>query len=138
MDIKKPKAVIGTNSWGGAVAAKVLRGSSVNDQTLKETIDTAKEKELPIFDLAQVYGLGKAQKKMGAFGTEGIIISAKFTPSSNVDASPYLIHVIPVYKFVTCNDHAGQGKIRCPSSGICSAGSTILSSISCSLPYQEL
>lgn len=82
MDIKKPKAVIGTNSWGGAVATKVFRGSSVDDQTLRETIDTAKEKELPIFDFAQVYGLGKAQKKMGAFGTEGIIISAKFTPSS--------------------------------------------------------
>lgn len=82
MDIKNPKAVIGTNSWGGAVAARIFRGSSVDDQTLKETIDTAKKKELPIFDLAQVYGLGKAQKKMGAFGTEDIIISAKFTPSS--------------------------------------------------------
>lgn len=43
MDIKKPKAVIGTNSWGGAVAAKVFRGSSVDDQTLRKTIDTAKE-----------------------------------------------------------------------------------------------
>ncbi|EET59835.1 oxidoreductase, aldo/keto reductase family protein [Marvinbryantia formatexigens DSM 14469] len=82
MDIKKPKAVIGTNSWGGAVAAKVFRGSSVDDQTLKDTIAAAKEKGLLIFDLAQVYGLGKAQKKIGAFGTEGIIISAKFTPPS--------------------------------------------------------
>ena len=82
MDIKNPKAVIGTNSWGGAVAAKIFRGSSVDDQTLKETIDTAKEKELLLVDPAQVYGLGKAQKKIGAFGAEGIIISAKFTPSS--------------------------------------------------------
>lgn len=32
--------------------------------------------------LAQVYGLGKAQKKIGAFGTEGMILSAKFTPPS--------------------------------------------------------
>ena len=66
MDIKKPKAVIGTNSWGGAVAAKVFRGSSVDEQTLQDTIATAKEKGLLIFDLAQVYGLGKAQKKIGA------------------------------------------------------------------------
>lgn len=82
MDIKKPKAVIGTNSCGGAVAAKVFRSSSVDDQTLKNTIAAAKEKGLLIFDLAQVYGLGKAQKKIGAFGTEGMILSAKFTPPS--------------------------------------------------------
>lgn len=80
MDIKEPKAVIGANSWGSAAYGKLLRGSSVDDETLKKSIDTAKEKDLLIFDLAQDYGLGKAQKMIGEFGTEDIYISAKFTP----------------------------------------------------------
>lgn len=82
MDIHAPKAVIGTNSWGGAVMTKIFRGSSVDDQTLKDAIDVAKEKGLFVFDLAQVYGLGQAQKKIGALGAEGLILSAKFTPTS--------------------------------------------------------
>ena len=41
----------------------------------------AKEKDLLIFDLAQDYGLGKAQKMIGRFGTNDVYISAKFTPS---------------------------------------------------------
>lgn len=81
MDIRNPKAVIGTNSWGGAVAAKLFRGSSVDDGTLRATIAKAREKDLLIFDLAQAYGLGKAQKKIGEFGTEGLILSAKFSPT---------------------------------------------------------
>jgi len=33
-----------------------------------------------IYDLARDYGLGKAQKMIGRFGTENIILSAKYTP----------------------------------------------------------
>lgn len=60
---KKTKAVIGTNSWGGAVAAKVFCGSSVDDQTLRKTIDTAKEKELPILILHRFMVLEKHKRK---------------------------------------------------------------------------
>ena len=80
MDISKPKAVIGANSWGSAAYGKILRGSSVDDATIRKAMDTAKEKDLLIFDLAQDYGLGKAQKMIGEFGTGDIYISAKFTP----------------------------------------------------------
>ncbi len=80
MDISKPKAVIGTNSWGSEAYGKLIRGSSVDEQTLKESMSLAKEKNLLIFDLAQDYGFGKAQKMIGEFGTKDIIISSKFTP----------------------------------------------------------
>ena len=80
MDISEPIAVIGANSWGSAAYGKLLRGSSVDDATIRKAMDTAKEKDLLIFDLAQDYGLGKAQKMIGEFGTDDIYISAKFTP----------------------------------------------------------
>lgn len=83
MDIMNPTAVVGTNSWGSAAYGKVLRGESVGTDTIKQCYDRAKEKDLTIFDLAQDYGLGKAQKMIGEFGTEDIIISSKFTPAGS-------------------------------------------------------
>ncbi len=80
MDILKPKAVIGTNAWGSALYEKAMRGSSVDDDVLKEAMKMAQEKDIPIYDLARDYGLGKAQKMIGDFGTDDIIISAKYTP----------------------------------------------------------
>ena len=82
MDILHPGAVIGTNAWGGAVYGKMVRGSYVDEETIKESVELAKEKDLLIFDLARDYGLGKAQKMIGDFGTENIILSAKYTPMS--------------------------------------------------------
>ncbi len=83
MDILKPSAVVGTNSWGSAAYGKMLRGESVGVDTIRACFERAKEKELLIFDLAQDYGLGKAQKMIGEFGTEDVIISAKFTPTGS-------------------------------------------------------
>ncbi|MBE5905143.1 MAG: aldo/keto reductase [Pseudobutyrivibrio sp.] len=83
MDILKPSAVVGTNSWGSAAYGKMLRGESVGVDTIRACFERAKEKGLLIFDLAQDYGLGKAQKMIGEFGTEDVIISAKFTPTSS-------------------------------------------------------
>ncbi len=80
MDILKPTAVIGTNAWGGALYEKAMRGSAVDDEVLKEAMKMAQEKDIPIYDLARDYGLGKAQKMIGEFGTDDIIISAKYTP----------------------------------------------------------
>ena len=81
MDILKPLAVVGTNSWGTAAYGKVLRGESVDTDTIKKCYERAKEKGLLIFDLAQDYGLGKAQKMIGEFGTDDVIVSSKFTPA---------------------------------------------------------
>ena len=80
MDILKPTAVIGTNAWGSALYEKAMRGSSVDDDVLKSAMKMAQEKDIPIYDLARDYGLGKAQKMIGDFGTDDIIISAKYTP----------------------------------------------------------
>ena len=86
MDILKPSAVVGTNSWGSAAYGKMLRGESVGIDTIRACFERAKEKGLLIFDLAQDYGLGKAQKMIGEFGTEDVIISAKFTPTGSYKA----------------------------------------------------
>lgn len=82
MDILHPTAVIGTNSWGSAAYGKILRGSCLDGETIRESMKVAKERELLIFDLAQDYGFGKAQKMIGEFGTQGILLSSKFTPLS--------------------------------------------------------
>ena len=82
MNISDIKAVVGTNSWGSALYGKVLRGSAVDETTLKEAIQLAVRLNLLVFDTAQDYGLGKGQKMIGELCPEEIMISAKFTPSS--------------------------------------------------------
>ncbi len=86
MDILHPTAVIGTNSWGSAAYGTMLRGSSVDDDTIREAMRTAEDCDLKIYDLARDYGFGKAQKMIGEFGTDGIYISAKYTPFSGYKA----------------------------------------------------
>ena len=80
MDILKPTAVIGTNAWGGKLYGKAIRGNYVEDDIIREAMDEAKECDIPLYDLARDYGLGKAQKMIGEFGTEDVFISAKYTP----------------------------------------------------------
>lgn len=80
MNIMNPDAVIGTNAWGGKLYGKVLRGSYVPDDVLLEAMEQAREQDIPFYDMARDYGLGKAQKMLGRFGTDGIVISAKYTP----------------------------------------------------------
>ena len=80
MDILNPSAVIGTNSWGGKLYGKAIRGNYVADDIIKEAMKEAESQDIGIYDLARDYGFGKAQKMIGEFGTENIIISAKYTP----------------------------------------------------------
>lgn len=80
MDIMKPSTVIGTNSCDSKAYGKLLRGSSVDDKTISETVRTAIDKDIFIFDTAQDYGFGKGQKMIGRLCPENIIISAKYTP----------------------------------------------------------
>lgn len=83
MDILKPCAVIGTNAWGSAAYEVMVRGSYVENDVIKSAMETAEKFDLKIYDLARDYGLGKAQKMIGEFGTENIILSAKYTPFSS-------------------------------------------------------
>ena len=80
MDIYR--GIVGTNSWGGKAYGKVLRGSSVDKQTLRKTVDEAMERGLVIFDTAQDYGLGQGQKLIGELCPQEAVISAKFTPGA--------------------------------------------------------
>lgn len=80
MDILNPPAVIGTNSWGGKLYGKAIRGNYVSETIIKDAMKEAESQDIGIYDLARDYGFGKAQKMIGEFGTENIIISAKYTP----------------------------------------------------------
>ena len=82
MDIQNPSAVVGTNSWGSKAYSVLLRGSSVDEDTLRAAVREAEQCDLKLFDLAQDYGFGKAQKMIGTFGTENLYLSAKYTPLS--------------------------------------------------------
>lgn len=80
MNILKPAAVIGTNAWGGKLYGKAIRGDYVDDSIIKDTMKEAQKQDIMLYDLARDYGIGKAQKKIGEFGTSDIFISAKYTP----------------------------------------------------------
>ena len=80
MNLLDPSAVIGTNSWGGKLYGKAIRGNYVPDDTIREAVAEAERQDISLYDLARDYGLGKAQKMMGEFGTEKVLLSAKYTP----------------------------------------------------------
>ena len=83
MDILNPTAVIGTNAWGGKLYGKALRGNYVSDEVIKEAMAEAQKCDIPLYDLARNYGLGKAQKMLGEFGANDVFVSAKYTPYSH-------------------------------------------------------
>ena len=82
MDINRPTAVIGTNSWGSKAYGKVLRGSSVDEATISEAVQEAIREDLLIFDTAQDYGLGKGQPMIGRLCPAEVMISSKYTPGT--------------------------------------------------------
>ncbi|MBQ4231567.1 MAG: aldo/keto reductase [Salinivirgaceae bacterium] len=85
-NLSQLKCVVGTNSWGGSLYGKLLRGESVDESVIKEAFDSARAKGLAVFDLAQDYGFGQAQKMIGRFGCDDVIISSKFTPTARYKA----------------------------------------------------
>lgn len=76
------KAVVGTNAWGRPAYQKALRGSQVDEDTLRDAAEKAVELGLPVFDTAQDYGLGAGQKLIGTLCPSQVVISAKYTPVS--------------------------------------------------------
>lgn len=77
------KAVIGTNSWGSAAYERMVRGSAVSDDTIKEAMKKAVQKDLLVVDSARDYGLGKGPKMIGQCCPKEMIISSKYTPFSS-------------------------------------------------------
>lgn len=75
-----PKAVIGTNSWGSAAYEKIIRGSVVDNDTLKEAMKAAAKSNLLFVDSARDYGFGKGPKLIGMCCPDEIKISSKYTP----------------------------------------------------------
>ncbi|MBR1384139.1 MAG: aldo/keto reductase [Ruminococcus sp.] len=76
------RAIVGTNSWGSKTYGRVLRGSSVDKETLRQTVREAMDKGLVIFDPAQDYGLGEGQRLIGELCPKEALISAKYTPGT--------------------------------------------------------
>ena len=76
-----PRAVIGTNAWGDALYGKMLRGSHVSEETMLEAVKTAVRLDIPFFDTARDYGLGKGQPIVGRLCGDDTFISAKYTPA---------------------------------------------------------
>lgn len=75
-----PQAVIGTNSWGSAAYEKLIRGSVVDHDTLKEAMKAAVKSNLLFVDSARDYGFGKGPKLIGMCCPDEIKISSKYTP----------------------------------------------------------
>lgn len=75
-----PIAVIGTNSWGSAAYEKIIRGSVVDNDTLKAAMQAAVKSKLLFVDSARDYGFGKGPKLIGLCCPDEIKISSKYTP----------------------------------------------------------
>ena len=50
MNILKPNAIIGTNSWGGAAYGLMLRGNCVSEEVIKDAVIKADGLGLNIYD----------------------------------------------------------------------------------------
>ena len=80
MDLKSVPAVVGTNSWGGSLYGRVLRGDYVDEDGIRAAVDEALKDGLRVFDTARDYGFGKGQPLLGRAARDGLMISAKYTP----------------------------------------------------------
>lgn len=78
-----PPIAVGTWAWGsGMNGSKMVFGTAVEEELLKECFDIALEGGFRLFDTAAVYGMGEAERILGELSkNENIILSDKFTPS---------------------------------------------------------
>ena len=53
------KAAVGTNAWGDALYGKMLRGSYVEENVIREAVQIAIDEDIAMFDTARDYGLEK-------------------------------------------------------------------------------
>lgn len=74
--------MIGTWAWGtGTNGGKFVFGKNYDEQTLRETFDTAYDLGFNFWDTAEVYGMGSAESLLGSLiKDKDIIISTKHFP----------------------------------------------------------
>jgi aryl-alcohol dehydrogenase-like predicted oxidoreductase len=80
-DVKVPPLGIGTWQWGDRWIWGF--GSDYGDAQVREAFDAALDTELPFFDTAEVYGLGRSEKFLGQFldgHRDEVVIATKFYP----------------------------------------------------------
>ena len=92
----RPKAVIGTNSWGSAIYEKVIRGSVVDNDTLKQSMDMAVKSDLLFVDSARDYGFSKGPKLIGMCCPKQIKISSKYTPFPSLNRDRFVNLLIKI------------------------------------------
>lgn len=78
-----PPYMIGTWAWGtGMNGSKMVFGKSYSEEQLAKTFQTAYEKGFTLWDTAEVYGMGNAEKVLGKLicDKSDILISTKHQP----------------------------------------------------------
>lgn len=78
-----PLCMIGTWAWGtGSNGSRIVFGKKYDEEQLKETFLTAYNAGFKLWDTAEVYGMGNAEKLLGRCinNFSNIFISTKFQP----------------------------------------------------------
>lgn len=78
-----PMCMIGTWAWGsGAVGAEAIFGNTPEEKDLEHTFHTAMGLGFNLWDTAEVYGMGNAERILGRFAKKqaNTLISTKFFP----------------------------------------------------------
>lgn len=80
--MKIPPCMIGTWAWGaGMNGSKMVFGQAYDDEQLKETFQCAYNAGFTMWDTAEVYGMGNAEKLLGTFiSDKEVILSTKHMP----------------------------------------------------------
>ena len=75
---------VGTWAWGkGNNGAKIVFGAERNEEQLEETFNTALDLGFDLWDTAEVYGMGSAERLIAQFRAErSLILSTKHFPKN--------------------------------------------------------
>lgn len=79
-----PSCMIGTWAWGkGMNGSRMIFGKTYSEAQLKETFRVAHDLGFTLWDTAEVYGMGNAEKILGQCitGKKDVIVSTKHMPS---------------------------------------------------------
>ena len=78
-----PPCMIGTWAWGaGSNGSKIVFGKKYDEAQLMKTFETACNKDFYLWDTAEVYGMGNAEKLLGKCinNNPNILVSTKYHP----------------------------------------------------------
>ena len=73
--------MVGTWAWGtGSNGSRIVFGHKYPKEQLRETFEAACDKGICLWDTAEVYGMGEAERILGDFikGKNDVLISTKF------------------------------------------------------------